>query len=50
MFHSVCFNFDSPIRLDGRQLKEYLDSVNTDNLENWDHHRRPKRAHTPFGR
>ena len=31
MFHSVSFTFDSPITLDGRQIKEYLDSVNTDN-------------------
>ena len=30
MYHSVSFSFDSPITLDGRQLKEYLDSVNTD--------------------
>ena len=30
MYHSVSFSFDSPITLDGRQLKEYLDSVNSD--------------------
>ena len=30
MFHSVSFSFNSPITLDGRQFKEYLDSVNTD--------------------
>ena len=30
MFHSVSFNFVSPITLNGRQLKEYLDGVNTD--------------------
>ena len=30
MFHSVSFSFNSSITLDGRQLKEHLDSVNTD--------------------
>ena len=30
MFHSVNFSFNSPITLDGRQLKERLDAVNTD--------------------
>ena len=29
-FHSVHFDFNSPITLNGRKLKEYLDSANTD--------------------
>ncbi len=30
LFHSVGFDFNSPTRLDGRQFREYLDSVEAD--------------------